>query len=71
MERKYGSLNELDDLPEHVFCEECGEEIIVVNIRDIPKTCGKRECDINHEYRKKHFDPVTGEEPTAEEVKEL
>lgn len=50
-------------------CPMCGEEIIWFDIRNEPVTCGRRECESNYEYRRKHTDPITGEQPSAEKVR--
>ncbi len=49
---KHGFIDELANLEDKYFCGECGEEIIVYDVKNIPETCGKRECDVNHRYRK-------------------
>ncbi len=68
---KVGSLNQLDDLPEHVYCEECGEEIQVNDVTNIPETCGKLMCVKNHEYRNKRWSDRSEFIPTPEEARKF
>lgn len=50
-------------------CPECGEKFRYIDIRNVPDTCGKKMCKVNHAYRLKHYDPRTGVMPEAEEVR--
>ena len=50
-------------------CPICHEEFIIHDIKNPQKTCGKRMCMTNYEYRKKHFDPRNGYKPDPEDIK--
>ena len=52
-------------------CAMCGDEIIYIDIRNKPKTCGKKICRVNFEYRKKRMNPLTGEYPDPDEIRKL
>lgn len=51
------------------ICPICGEEFIYLDIKNKPKTCGKRECKVNSIYRRKHYNDKTGEMPDPEDIR--
>ena len=68
-DRTVGSLNQLDDLPEKVLCEECGEEVQVNDVTRVPKTCGKLMCVKNNEYRTERWSDRSNIIPSPEDTK--
>ena len=42
-------------------CPVCQVEFIYMDLRHVPKTCGKKICEINQKYREKTRDLRTGD----------
>lgn len=52
-------------------CPMCGDTYEYIDMRNIPKTCGRRMCEVNYRYAQKFMDPLTGKVPRAEEISKL
>ena len=52
-------------------CQECGKEIIYVDIRNVPATCGSRVCRTNYEYRQRNKHYKTGLPLTKSQFEKL
>lgn len=63
------STSDQFEYPDKPKCEECGEEIVVYDVKDVPPTCGKLTCAKNNEYRGKRWSDHSTTIPSPEDAR--